>query len=127
MLQLQDISNFRPYIYVVIFSVERSPGQSGASEIRAQELVAVSSSDTEASSSTDINHICPKINNLTSVESSSTSTSAPLLMHDENTSISTRDPLQNSSTLVATNNTGQGGISIFRRYYLSSQSECNFF
>lgn len=96
------------------YSVDRSPRESGASDIRAQERLTFSSTETEASSSTDTNHICSNINNLTSVESSSTSTSAALRMYDENTRISTRDPLLNSSTLVATNNTGQGGISIFR-------------
>ncbi|CAJ2665097.1 unnamed protein product [Trifolium pratense] len=94
---------------------EHSPIQSGASDIRAQEFVAVSSAETEASTSTNINHICSNRKNLTSVESSSTSTSSPLVMHDEITRISSSDPLQNASTLVVqSNNTGQGGISIFR-------------
>jgi hypothetical protein len=80
--------------------------------------VAVSSAETEASTSTNINHICSIRKNLTSVESSSTSTSSPLLMHDEIKRISSSDPLQNASTLVVqSNNTGQGGISIFRGYY----------
>ncbi|CAJ2665098.1 unnamed protein product [Trifolium pratense] len=97
------------------YSVEHSPIQSGASDIRAQEFVAVSSAETEASTSTNINHICSNRKNLTSVESSSTSTSSPLVMHDEITRISSSDPLQNASTLVVqSNNTGQGGISIFR-------------
>ncbi|WJX91544.1 hypothetical protein P8452_73304 [Trifolium repens] len=98
-----------------LLCVEHSPIQSGASDIRAQELVAVSSAETEASTSTNINHICSIRKNLTSVESSSTSTSSPLLMHDEIKRISSSDPLQNASTLVVqSNNTGQGGISIFR-------------
>ncbi|CAK8559996.1 unnamed protein product [Lathyrus sativus] len=98
------------------YSVEHSPRQSGASDIHAQELVAFSSPETEASSSTDINHINSNGKNLTSIESSCTSTSTPLLTHGENTRISGRDPLQNASTstLVESNNTGRSGISIFR-------------
>ncbi|XP_027192733.1 uncharacterized protein [Cicer arietinum] len=93
---------------------ENSPKYSGASDIRAQELVAFSSKETEPSSSTEIDPISSNRDNLTSVESSTTSTSVPLPMHEEITRITIGDPLQNSSALVESNNTGQSGISIFQ-------------
>ncbi|KAL5061435.1 hypothetical protein RYX36_023172 [Vicia faba] len=98
------------------YSVEPSPRQSGASDIHAQELVTFSSAETETSSSTNINHIYSNGKNLTSIESSYTSTSTPLLTHEEKTRISSPDSSQNASTstLVASNNTGRSGISIFQ-------------
>ncbi|XP_061338846.1 uncharacterized protein LOC133285606 [Gastrolobium bilobum] len=96
------------------YSVEHSSRYSGASDIRAQELVTFPSAEPEASSSTEINHITSNRNHVTSVESSNAATFAPPHIHDEITRTSGEDPLQNASALVESNNTGQSGISIFQ-------------
>ena len=103
------------------FSVEHSPRHFDASETHALELVDFPSGDTDASSSTEIEHIPSNRIHLTSVESSNASTSAPPHMHDEITRSS------GSSALIESNRTGQSRISIFQRYCLSPQSKCDFF
>lgn len=110
----------------VNFAVEHSPNHSGTSNVRAQELVAFSSAETEASSSTEIDHISSSRNHLTSIELSNTSTSTLPRMLGQITRASSGDPLQNASALVESNDTGQIGVSIFQGYYLSSQSKCIF-
>ncbi|KAL3009820.1 hypothetical protein AAZX31_07G104400 [Glycine max] len=90
------------------YSVEHSPRLFGASDTRAPELVDFPSSETNASSSTEIEHIASNRTHLTCVESSSASTSAPPHMHDEITGSS------GSSALIESNRTGQSGISILQ-------------
>lgn len=106
----------------ITFSVERCPGDSGASGIHAQELVSFPSGDTEASSSTEICQTSSDRNHLAIAKSSNTATSAPLNAHDEIIRTSGGDPSQNASALVESNHSGQTGISIFQRYCLSSHS-----
>ncbi|RDX87286.1 hypothetical protein CR513_31262, partial [Mucuna pruriens] len=86
--------------------IDHSPRLSGASITRAQELVDFPSAETDASSSTEIDHISSNRIHLTSVGSSNTATTAPPHTHDEITST--------SSALVESNRTGQSGISIFQ-------------
>uniref|UniRef100_A0A0R0KHQ7 Uncharacterized protein n=1 Tax=Glycine max TaxID=3847 RepID=A0A0R0KHQ7_SOYBN len=90
------------------YSVEHSPRHFDASETHALELVDFPSGDTDASSSTEIEHIPSNRIHLTSVESSNASTSAPPHMHDEITRSS------GSSALIESNRTGQSRISIFQ-------------
>ncbi|KAG5022271.1 hypothetical protein JHK85_018613 [Glycine max] len=89
-------------------AMEHSPRLFGASDTRAPELVDFPSSETNASSSTEIEHIASNRTHLTCVESSSASTSAPPHMHDEITGSS------GSSALIESNRTGQSGISILQ-------------
>ncbi|KAH1257834.1 hypothetical protein GmHk_03G007712 [Glycine max] len=88
--------------------MEHSPRHFDASETHALELVDFPSGDTDASSSTEIEHIPSNRIHLTSVESSNASTSAPPHMHDEITRSS------GSSALIESNRTGQSRISIFQ-------------
>lgn len=111
----------------VTFSVEHSSRDSGASGIRAQELVAFPSGETEGSSSTEIDQISSDRNNLTNAESFETATSAPPPRHDEIARTYGRDSIQNTGALVESSRTGQSGISIFQRYCLSSHSICYYF
>ena len=119
MLQFPDFCNLDLEVFVNI-SVEHSPRGSGASVPIAQELVEFPSAETDASSSTEIDHIPSNRIHLTSVESSNTSTFARPHLQDEITSTSGGVLLQNSSALVESNRTGQSGISMFQRYSLST-------
>ncbi|KAK7287005.1 hypothetical protein RJT34_22404 [Clitoria ternatea] len=95
------------------YSVENSPRLPAASDPCAQELVDFSSAEKETSSS-EIDHISSNRNHLTSIESSSTATSAAPHMNGEITRTSGGDLLQNSTALVESNHTGQSGISMFQ-------------
>lgn len=102
--------------FLLIFSVEHSPGGPGAPVLHAQELVDFPYAEIGASSSTEIDNIPSNRMHLTSVESSKASTSTCPHTQDEITSTSGGVPLQNSSALVESNRTGQSGISMFQRY-----------
>ncbi|KAK7350390.1 hypothetical protein VNO77_08973 [Canavalia gladiata] len=100
--------------FLICLLVESSPRNSDASGTREQELVDFPSAETEASSSTGIDHIPSSRYHLTSVESSNTATSTSTHIRDEITGTSGEHLLQNSSALVESNRTGQSGISIFQ-------------
>lgn len=104
LLECPDFCNLDLEVFFVNISVEHSPRGS------VQELVDFPTAETDASSSTEIDHI----------ESSNASTSTRPHMQDEITSTSGGVLLQNSSALVESNRTGQSGISMFQRYSLST-------
>ncbi|KAG5043149.1 hypothetical protein JHK87_007064 [Glycine soja] len=105
---LNEAASYLAQTTSYITGLEHSPRHFDASETHALELVDFPSGDTDASSSTEIEHIPSNRIHLTSVESSNASTSAPPHMHDEITRSS------GSSALIESNRTGQSRISIFQ-------------
>lgn len=91
----------------IIFAVEPSPRGSGNSILHAQELITLSSGQTEGSVATTNDH--PSSSG--TAGSSNTGTAAPV--HGEITRTSTGDSSPGSSALVRSN-----GISLFKRYWL---------